>query len=378
MLIVGAGILNRSEPGTPRATLTFPTVVPLSNGTLLATCRSGSTKDCDDETIEFCRSTDLGASWSAPCRPFQAPAVRGVRGTLKVCYVTEWAPGRLIAAFLWVDRETYPGQRLFHSETEGCLPMTVLLADSDDLGETWTQLREVPMPDELGPPSLTNPILVLDDGTLVMSIESNKTYHDVSKWKQKVVLRHSTDAGRTWGPPRVAGFDPSGRIFNWDQRAGVAPDGRLVAFLWTYDSQTRSYRNIHRRISADGGHNWSGAEDLGFTDQPAHPAIMTDGRVVLAWVDRFQRQAIFARLTAAIDTSFDPDSEVVLYRHVDATHGDTDQGGALGLSVWSFGLPYADVLPDGDVLVVYYAGIETEMDIHWARIRVDPDGRAVV
>ena len=53
MQIVDEGILNHSEAGTPRATLTFPNVVPLSNGTLLASCRAGSTKDCDDETIEF-------------------------------------------------------------------------------------------------------------------------------------------------------------------------------------------------------------------------------------------------------------------------------------------------------------------------------------
>lgn len=28
--------------------------------------------------------------------------------------------------------------------------------------------------------------------------------------------------------------DPSGRICNWDQRTGIAPDGRLVTFSWTY------------------------------------------------------------------------------------------------------------------------------------------------
>lgn len=105
--------------------------------------------------------------------------------------------------------------------------------------------------------------------------------------------------------------------------------------------------------------------------QPSHPAMLTDGRVVLAWVDRFQTVSIRARLAPAIDAPFDPDSEVVVYQHQDTKEGDIDTAGTLGLSVWSFGLPYAEVLPDGDVLVVYYAGIESAMDVHWARIRAD-------
>ena len=58
-----------------------------------------------------------------------------------------------------------------------------------------------------------------------MSIETNKTYQDASTWYQRVVHFHSQDEGRTWGDMTVAGQDPSGRIFNWDQRAAVAPDG---------------------------------------------------------------------------------------------------------------------------------------------------------
>jgi hypothetical protein len=38
------------------------------------------------------------------------------------------------------------------------------------------------------------------------------------------------------------------------------------------------------------------------------------------------------------------------------------------MSLWTFGLPYAEALPDDDVLIVYYAGTESVMDIHWARL----------
>ena len=369
MRIIEEGLLSKSVPGTERATQTFPSVTPLSNGELLAAYRIGSTKNCDDNALEFRRSTDQGASWGPPSQPFESPIVRGKRGTLMICYVTEHVRGRLMAAFMWVDRQTYPGKALFNPDTEGCLPMAILLTESEDFGSTWSPFREVPMPDEIGPPSLTNPILVLPDGALAVSIESNKTYLDASKWYQRVVLLHSTDGGQNWDPPVIAGFDPTGQTYNWDQRAGVAPDGRLAAFLWTYDSKARTFLNIHRRISADGGRIWSEAEDLGFTDQPSHPAMLRDGRVMLAWVDRFQTATIRARLAKGVDTPFDPESEIVIYEHRRDSKADVD--GALGRSVWSFGLPYAATLPNGDVLVVYYAGTESAMDVRFARIRVD-------
>jgi hypothetical protein len=377
MKIVESGTLSQGEPGSPRAALTFPSLLVLGNGTLLATLRAGATKDAADETVELYHSDDGGRTWRERQRmapPGELAEFGGARGTLKVCYLSALGPSHLIAAAMWVDRSTYPGQPLFNPATEGCLPMVILLADSYDDGASWTPWRAVPLPDDIGPASLTSPLLKLADGTLILSVETNKHYHDASPWFQRVVLIHSSDGGRSWGAPITAGQDPSGRIFNWDQRLGLAPDGRLGAFIWTYDSTARAYRNVHRRISADGGRTWSAAVDLGFADQAGRPAVLPDGRVVLPWVDRFGTRSIRARLAPAIDAPFDPAGEVVLYTlGQDAARGADDSTGALlaEMSLWTFGLPYAEPLPDGDVLVAYYAGTEAGMDIRWARLRVE-------
>jgi hypothetical protein len=371
MKIVETGILSHHTPDSDRAILTFATVTPISNGELLATCRAGSSKDSEDEQIELYRSVDGGRSWSEPRRCFEAPQVAGRAGTLKLCYLTELAPGHLLAAAMWVDRTSYPGQPLFNAETEGCLPMSITLANSFDFGHTWEAWWVVPLPDEIGPASLTNPILKLADGRLALSIETNKHYFDATKWYQRAVLFHSADLGQSWSGPVTVAQDPAGRIFHWDQRLGVAPDGRLGTFIWTYDSQAHRYLNVHRRLSADGGQSWSLAQDLGFPDQAAHPAILSDGRVVLAWVDRFQTQSIRARLAPDIAAAFEPASEVTIYQHGPAGSSTRrDDTGALlaEMSQWSFGLPYAETLPNGEVLVVYYAGTDTAMDIHWTRL----------
>ena len=371
MRIVASGLVGRAEPGTTRANLTFPSVTSLADGTLLATLRAGDQKDSVHERIEFYRSADNGLTWSGPTRPFEPPAVRGTGGTLKLCYITELAPGQLIAAAMWVDRTTYPGQPLFNAATEGCLPMAILTAHSDDNGAAWTPWVEVPMPAEIGPPSLTSPLMKLADGRLAMSIETNKTYLDGSKWLQKAVFFHSSDEGRSWTGPATVAEDPTGRIFNWDLRCAVAPDGRIASFAWTYDTATTSYLDIHRRISADGGVSWTAPEALGFADQAARPAILPDGRIVLAWVDRFGTQSIRARAAASLDAPFDPASEVTVYNHRQAEAASTDTGDMLAsMDVWSFGLPSATALPDGDVLVVYYAGTPRALDVHWAKLGV--------
>lgn len=389
MRITDSGTLSRGQPGTSRAILTFPTVISLDSGTLVATYRTGTTKDSDDETVEFVRSSDGGRTWSDPWNPVANPTLDGLYGSLRVIYLTELSPGHLLGASMWIDRTTWPGGGLFNEETEGCLPMQILLADSNDNGETWSPWRLVPMPEEIGPPSLTAPVLMLADGSLALSIETNKHYEDASPWMQKVVFMHRHDrqtsssspgpAGKlavdqNWAEPVVAGEDPSGRIFNWDLRVGFAPDGRVATYAWTYDTVTARYLNIHRRISADSGSTWTGAEDLGFADQAARPAMLADGRVILPYVDRFGSRSIRARLAPAIDAPFDPATEVVIYsqEHPPGDPTESTSETLSEMSLWTFGLPYAETLADGTALVVYYAGTDEAMDIHWARIDPGP------
>ena len=371
--IVERGIMTRCQPGTRRANLAFPSVTVLTDGSLLAACCAGSKKASPDQTIELYASHDAGRTWQE--RPFTAATmVEGKRGSSMVCYITEIEPAHLLAGIMWVNREAFPDKPLFNPETEGCLPMSIVLADSYDFGKTWSPWRLVPMPAEIGPASLTNPILKLPDGSLAMSIETNKNYEDRSKWYQRAVLFHSKDMGKTWGSPVVAGADPTGRIFNWDQRAGVAPDGRIATFLWTFDSQTNAYLNMHRRISSDGGYTWSDADDLGFTDQAAHPAIFPDGRIVLAFVDRFKTHSIRARWAADVAAPFPLQTEAVIYSHqatlAKAAKADTTGEALVDMAAWRYGLPYVEALPEGDALVMYYAGTPTAMDIHWARLRL--------
>lgn len=372
MRIVERGVLDPAEPGTARAIAKAPALAVLRDGTVLATYRVGSSSDSDDSTVEIRRSRDGGRTWSDPMT--LAPAViGGHRGTHYSAAVTELAAGHLLLVSLWVDRDAFPGKPLFNPDTEGCLPMAILLCDSLDGGTTWSESRTVPTPEEVGPPSLTDPVMVLPSGRLALSIETNKPYVDASRWYQRVVYFYSADRGGTWAGPHTVSADPTGRIFYWDQRVAVWPDGRLASFSWTFDHDANRYLDIHRRITTDEGATWSPPEDLGVTDQAAHPAVLPDGRCVLAWVDRFGDRTIKARLADAIDAPLVPESEVTIYAQPTAERrreGGEDPGELLDeMGRWTFGRPFGVTLPDGDILVAYYAGRPGAIDIQWARIR---------
>jgi hypothetical protein len=378
--IVESGTLHEPVPDGPFAVGHSPSVVVCPDGTLLAMYSSGSGKDSDDINLLLRRSADSGRTWSAATVPFDS-TIDGVRGSLKAGHITS-LPDRLVCAVMWIDREAFPGAPLFNPQTEGCLPMSVFVTESFDLGRTWASLRRVTVPADIGPASLTCPILALADGRLALSIESNKEFLDASPWMQRVVYLWSADRGQTWSDAVTICEDPTGRIANWDQRTGVAPDGRLTSFTWTYDFVTQTYHNIHRRISADGGLTWSDAVDIGVADQASVPAMLADGRVVLAWVDRFGSASIRARCGDSLDAPFPASTEVVIYddRAADVPPPSADAGAdATGtgealveMGVWTYGTPEAIALPDGTAYVVYYQGVPGAIGIRWARLAAAP------
>ena len=314
MKIDSSGILCSAKIDSNKACYTFSSFVSLSNGSILATARGGNNKDSELEGIEFFRSDDEGEKWSEPWEPFKNVKIENLKGSLKLCYLTEISNSHIIASFLWIDRTSIPGKELFNADTEGCLPMKILIADSYDNGNTWSKLRKVQLPKDIGPPSLTNPIMKLPNGKLIMSIENNKDYYDESKWYQKNIFICSSDNGKTWSQPK----------------------------------------------------------DLNISDQPSHPALLKDGKVVLAWVDRFKNQSIKVRVSDNLNAQFDENSEVTIFNQKKIKQNSKELGGLLAdMNIWSFGLPYADVLQSGKVLVFYYAGNDKKMDLHWIRLKFE-------
>jgi hypothetical protein len=227
-----------------------------------------------------------------------------------------------------------------------------------------------PYRDAPGP--ITGAPLVLSDGRWAVQFEVNKHYHDPTPWQHVSGLTFTSDCARSWSGTSNVHTDPARRIFCWDQRLSLLPDGSILGLFWTFDRQTSQYLNIHGRMSRDGGKTWGDLWDTGVPGQPARAAVLSDGRLVMAYVDRTSVPIIKARMSSDSGRTWPAESELDVHSRVRQTQTwakETMQDAWAEMSAFSIGLPDAVSLPGGDVLLVYYSGDHPDAtDIRWARI----------
>ena len=148
--------------------------------------------------------------------------------------------------------------------------------------------------------------------------------------------------------------------------------GSLLDLFWTYNRATGKYLNIHACKSADNGRTWTKIWDTGVQGQPAPPVSLDDGSIAMVYVDRTSRPTIKMRLSFDKGKTWPDETEIVIYSsgiNSQTQEKSTMQDAWAEMGKFSVGLPMTTLLPDGTVLVVFYAGAHTDFtDIRWARI----------
>lgn len=186
------------------------------------------------------------------------------------------------------------------------------------------------------------------------------------------MLLLSHDRGLTWPEHIVTSDDPTRRIFYWDQRAAVVGDGELLDLFWTFDRAAGEYLNIHARRSTNCGLDWSPMWDTGVPGQPAQPVRLADGRLAMVYVDRTDSPVIKLRTSDDQGRQLPPDTELTLFAQHDErgfSHPGDMQTAWDEMYDFALGLPATALLPDGDLLVVFYAGQSGDKtSIHWVRL----------
>jgi hypothetical protein len=277
----------------------------------------------------------------------------------------------------WVDHSD-PSLPFFNEETEGLLDTRIFLARSEDEGETWSDPRPMDTSPFDIPTPLTGPVLCLPSGELACQFELNKPYYDTSIWRHSSVMMFSKDGGESWPEHAITSSDPANRIFYWDQRPGVLADGRILDLFWTYDNHAAVYLNIHARQSVDCGRTWSEMWDTGVPGQPGPPVSMPDGDIAMVYVDRTGPPTIKVRASSDGGRTWSDATETIVYET--ETASQTWRKGSMQdawseMGQFSVGLPTTARLRNGDILVLYYAGPETDLtDVQWARLRPERDG----
>jgi len=373
MKVVDRGLVFVGEDGSERSSACFHGVCVLPSGRWLVGFRASPKKsDAFPQRVLVTWSDDEGKTWSRPAEPCANQKVSGVPGVWRAGQPTALG-GRCVAMVLyWVDASN-PERPFFNEQTEGLLDSRIFLTLSEDSGETWSMPRLLDTAPFTMPTPITGPILLLADGRWALQFETNKHYEDTSVWHHKSVLMYSRDGGQTWPEFAEVAADPEARVFYWDQRPSVLASGSILDVFWTFDRQSAVYLNIHARMSEDNGRSWSKLWDTGVRGQPAPPVPLPDGRIVMPYVDRQRTPTIKLRVSSDGGRTWPGSTELVLD---DRIHQPQEGGKSSMQDAWSemaafsVGLPTTAKLPDGDVLVVYYAGPKTDhTGLYWVRLR---------
>ena len=374
MTIAARGIVYSGSDDRSRQSCAFPGICVMPGGRWLCTFRAAPSKSATvGQHVLLTISDDQGQSWSEPVAPFTPPALDDRPGWFRVAYLTAIEGGRVRAVLCWVDASN-PSLPFFNEATEGLLDTRIFLTGSEDGGDTWSAPRLMDTSPFDMPTPLTGPMLLLPNQELTCQFELAKPYNDESEWRHASVLMFSFDGGASWPEHTVVSSDSENRVFYWDQRPGVLDDGRLLDLFWTYDKTAAAYLNIHARDSSDNGRHLSAIWDTGVAGQPAPPVSLADGRIGMVYVDRTGPPAIKMRVSDDHGRSWPEETQVVIHESATPSQTDADKGTMQDawteMGKFSVGLPATSLLSNGDVLVVFYAGPQTdETAIHWARVQ---------
>jgi hypothetical protein len=356
---------------SPARFCSFPSVARLDDGRLVVSFRAGSSKDSADEDSRVMASDDGGRTWRTLYPGFgDLPPGR----SRARCLTVTAAGGRRLLGLLGCYDRSDPALPLASPRTQGILPSTLLVTRSEDGGESWSAPREVALAPHAGN-AVTGPILQLADGRLALPYEAWKEYHDESPGRHHASLRISADGGESWPEPAIVAHDPWGRLLFWDQRLGLDPGtGRLIAMFWTHDRSLGQDLDIHVAWGSPDGRKWTRPVSTGIAGQICAPLPLGGGRVFAGYVHRHDPPGLRAILSNDFGRTWRVSPELIFYEK-DLGGRESGMGGRrefgdywADMNVWTFGHPAPLLLPDGDVLVVYYAGDSTAMGIHWVRI----------
>ncbi len=372
MNIEDQGTIFADAPGGPNASTTFPAPCISRTGRWLCSFRGAPAKvPTANQHVLLTWSDDCGATWREPIAPFTPPEVDGRPGLFRFAGLTRLHEGVLLATINWVVHSD-PEAPYFNEETEGLLDTRIFLSTSEDDGETWSTPYLIDTAPFDMPTPLTGSVVRFPDDELACQVELNKHYEDLEPWHHASVLLFSTDGGKTWPRNSIVSKDPDNKIFYWDQRVSLLPDGRLFVAFWTYDRLAADYLNIHTRYSTDRGRTWSPIHDTGVPGQPGPVFALEDGELAMPVVDRTGPPKITVRRSEDNGVTWPDADVVVVYDAADTTQTEkkaTMQDAWAEMYAFSVGLPNVIPLPGGGGLLVYYAGKETNATgIHWAKI----------
>jgi hypothetical protein len=352
-------------------TCAYPLTTCCEDGAIVCVYRRGREKHSYDGILLSQRSTDLGQTFADPVVLFDGqgrnPPLAAISGGLCQC-----GDGSLLAVFGAVE-VTRPEKYVFSEEgfTQRHLFVTARSTDGGCSWEPWAQVDERALGKHLGPTS--NPLL-LAGGRLFIPGERHHQEGQVG-----LCASFSDDHGRTLEPVQDCLVDASAELSLCDARYAIFGDGQVLAMIWAFRQDDERTVEVRRSLSNDHGRTWSPPLPVGHLGQITTPLVLSGDAVLAASNYRWPPQGI--RLWISRDRGvewpvedsvqmWDAGEKRMLARALPVAERRSGDGVWNALPDFTFGTPDLTSLPDGTVLLTYYAESDGPAQVRACRFEI--------
>ena len=358
------GLVYRNPRPELRSAHTWhPTIVRFDDGELLCTFDIASADVALDYRTYASRSTDRGATWSAPVRVMPDPPGRATTHTIRIARVSDGS----VVGFGGLMYRDDPEKSVVNVPGLGYAEMRLLLIRSRDRGHTWGE-PEFIEPPLVGPAfEICHPLVEVRDGRWLGPTSTWMGWDGDAPNGMNAILLVSEDQGRTWSSS-ITEFDRwDEHVLHWEQGFVELRDGRWLAAAWAvklddYHTQPTPYAISCDRQTFD-VHGLTG-----FFGQTTKLIELPDGRILAAY-RRHDEPGLWAT-TAQLDGDrwVNLETTPLWVGAPSGMTGETNPGDEL--AQLKFGFPQMSMEPEGTVFLVFWCQEDCIKNIRWLRIAV--------
>ena len=346
---------------------TFPDLLELPSGELLALFVRGEAFESPDCTTMISRSQDSGKSWQLQGPLHDKSTAVGFE-TSDCMKATLLKDGRLIAIGYRFHRHDLE-QGISIEKTGGILPGDDIVAFSEDEGKTWTIPQIIPQSTpELQ--EISGPCIQTRSGDLLAVAGLYKMPDGSNPSGQFGVLLRSNNQGKTWDD-RGRFFEmPGNQVTAWESRICEMQEGRLVAITWAYDLSAAKHLPNHVVVSHDNGTSWSDPINTGHLAQASNLMWLNDELLLTIHCHREGELGVCVRIIDFSGDRWNPLEEKFIWS---ARNSDATKSGQMIHKMFHslrFGQPSLLRLKDETFLATYWAIEEGQGRIRSHRLKI--------